>query len=296
MNYSLCCISNKLGRKGVKFQKMTYTRFKSLPKAEAISTLSKRTLNNFVVTHKTIEHCIKIGLEGYRITSDITPVINHPEVNLQLEDLPDFGAINSTIQETSKLITSSGIRVTAHPSEYISLTSLNPTIISNSIRDLISHADIFDRYNLKRNYYNCLNIHCRQEGDAQEISSRFISNYNRLPDAIKKRLVVEVNDNKNGLWNIKNLCNYFYNVAGIPVTFDTLHHVFCNSGESDEEAFEMAYKTWNVTPVFHYSEGVGSTKTHAEFATSKPKNYGKPVIWDIELKGKDDAIELMLTA
>jgi hypothetical protein len=58
----------------------------------------------------------------------------------------------------------------------------------------------------------------------------------------------------------------------------------------------MAYKTWNVTPVFHYSEGVGSTKTHAEFATSLPKNYGKPVIWDIELKGKDDAIELMLTA
>ena len=100
MNYSLCCISNKLGRKGVKFQKMTYTRFKSLPKAEAISTLSKRTLNNFVVTHKTIEHCIKIGLEGYRITSDITPVINHPEVNLQLEDLPDFDAINNTINFT----------------------------------------------------------------------------------------------------------------------------------------------------------------------------------------------------
>ena len=127
MNYSLCCISNQLGRKGIKFQKMTYTRFKSLPKAEAISTLSKRTLNNFVVTHKTIEHCIKIGLEGYRVTSDVTPVINHPEVQLQLEDLPDFDAINNTIKETSNLIATSGIRVTAHPSELSLIHISEPT-------------------------------------------------------------------------------------------------------------------------------------------------------------------------
>lgn len=296
MNYSLCCISNKLSRKGVKFQKMTYTRFKSLDKKEAIKTLSQRIVNNFAVTHKTIEHCVSMSLEGYRLSSDITPVINHPDVDLQLEDLPDFETINSIIKSTSELIKSSGIRITAHPSEFISLTSENPEVIKNSFRDLISHADIFDRYNLKQDYYNCLNIHCRQEGNPVEISTRFINNYNNLPNNVKKRLVVEVNDNKNGIWTIKNLCDYFYNVAGIPVTYDTLHHNFCNNGESDTEAFEMAYKTWNVAPVFHYSEGIESTRNHAEFAKSKPKNYGKDVIWDIELKGKDDAIEMMLTA
>jgi UV DNA damage endonuclease len=294
MNYSLCCISNQQARKGVKFQKMTYTRFKALPRAEAIKILSERILNNFVVTHKTIQHCISMGLEGYRLSSDITPVINHPDVNLSLEDLNNFSVIDSVIKQTAELIKTSGIRITAHPSEFISLTSLNPEVIANSIRDLISHADIFDRYNLKQDYWNCLNIHCRQEGDAQEISTRFINNYNKLPDTVKKRLAVEVNDNKNGVWTIKNLCNYFYNVAGIPVTFDTLHHTFCNHGESDEEAFNMAYKTWPVAPVFHYSEGIGSTRNHAEFASSKPKDYNKPVLWDIELKGKDDAIELML--
>jgi len=296
MNYSLCCISNQLSRSGYKFQKMTYTRFKALPKNEAIKILSSRTLNNFVVTLKTIEHCINMGLNGYRLSSDITPVINHPDVNLCLEDLPDFDTINSIIKITSDLIKSSNIRVTAHPSEFISLTSNNPEVIANSFRDLISHADIFDRYNLKQDYYNCLNIHCRQEGNPVEISQRFINNYNKLPDNVKKRLVVEVNDNKNGIWTVKNLCNYFYNTAGIPVTYDTLHHSFCNTGETDEEVFEMAYKTWPVVPVFHYSEGIGSTRNHAEFAKSKPKNFGKDVIWDIELKGKDDAIALMLAA
>lgn len=294
MNYSLCCISNKLSRKGIKFQKMTYTRFKSLDRKEAVKTLSKRILNNFVVTHNTIEHCINMGLEGYRLSSDITPVINHPDVNLQLEELPDYDTMKSIIKMTSDLIKASNIRITAHPSEFISLTSENNEVIKNSFRDLISHAEIFDRYNLKQDYYNCLNIHCRQEGDPVEISTRFINNYNKLPDTVKKRLVVEVNDNKNGIWTIKNLCTYFFNTVGIPVTYDTLHHSFCNNGESSDEAFELAYKTWNVTPVFHYSEGIGSTRNHAEYAVSKPKNYCKPVIWDIELKGKDDAIEQMM--
>ena len=296
MNYSLCCISNQLSRSGYKFQKMTYTRFKSLPRNEAIKILSARIKNNFLVTFKTIEHCVNMNLEGYRLSSDITPVINHPDVDLRLEDLPDFDIINSLIEMTSSLIKSTNIRVTAHPSEFISLTSENPSVIANSFRDLISHADIFDRFGLKLDYYNCLNIHCRQEGDPVEISKRFINNYNSLPDNVKKRLVVEVNDNKNGTWTVKNLYSHFYLAAGIPVTYDTLHHSFCNSGESDEEAFELAHKTWPVTPVFHYSEGIGSTRNHAEYAKSKPKNFGKDVIWDIELKGKDDAIIQMLAA
>jgi len=296
MNYSLCCISNQLGRSGYKFQKMTYTRFKALPKNEAIKILSERILNNFVVTQKTIEHCVNLGLEGYRLSSDITPVINHPDVDIKLEDLPNFDAINSVIKYTKNLIKASGIRITAHPSEFISLTSENPSVIANSFRDLISHADIFDRYELNQDYYNCLNIHCRQEGNPVEISQRFINNYNRLPDNVKKRLVVEVNDNKNGVWTVKNLYNYFYLAAGIPVTFDTLHHSFCNTGETDEEAFDLAHRSWPVTPVFHYSEGIGTTRNHADYAKSKPKNFGKDVIWDIELKGKDDAIIQMLAA
>lgn len=294
MNYSLCCISNQLSRSGYKFQKMTYTRFKALPKNEAIKILSERILNNFVVTQKTIEHCVNLSLEGYRLSSDITPVINHPDVDIKLEDLPNFDVINSVIKYTKNLIKASGIRITAHPSEFISLTSENPSVIANSFRDLISHADIFDRYELNQDYYNCLNIHCRQEGDPVEISQRFINNYNRLPDTVKKRLVIEVNDNKNGVWTVKNLYNYFYLAAGIPVTFDTLHHSFCNTGETDEEAFELAHRTWPVTPVFHYSEGIGATRNHADYAKSKPKNFGKEVIWDIELKGKDDAIIQML--
>lgn len=293
MNYALCCISNQLARDGYKFQKMTYTRFASLDKKQAISILSERILNNFVVTHKIIEHCVKMGLEGYRLSSDITPVINHPQVNLALEDLPNYNLIKEVIDSTKNYIKSTKIRISAHPSEYISLTSSNEEVIKNSTRDLVSHADIFDRYNLPNNYNSPLNIHCRQEGDPVEVSKTFISNFNKLPNNVKQRLAVEVNDNKNGTWTITNLCKYFFESAGIPVTFDTLHQSFCNDGESDQEAFDLAHKTWPVTPVFHYSEGINGSRNHAEMATSKPKNYGKPVLWDIELKGKDDAIKAM---
>lgn len=295
MNYALCCISNQLAREGYKFQKMTYTRFKSLDKNEAIKILSERILNNFVVTHKVLEHCVKMGLEGYRLSSDLTPVLNHPDVNIRLQDLPNYDTIYSVIRETISYYKRTGIRITAHPSEFISLTSKDPNVIKNSIRDLVSHGEIFDLYELPRSYDACLNIHCRQEGDPEEVSKTFLSNYNKLPETVKSRLTLEVNDNKNGIWTVKNLCKYFYNEAGIPITFDTLHHAHCNSGESDYEAFNLAYKTWPVIPVFHYSEGINGSRNHAETALGLPNGYDKPVLWDIELKGKDDAIALMLS-
>jgi hypothetical protein len=63
---------------------------------------------------------------------------------------------------------------------------------------------------------------------------------------------------------------------------------------SEQEAFELAYSTWPTTPLFHYSEGIGNTRNHADFATALPNSYGRNVYHDVELKGKDWAIYEML--
>src|SRR5210317_869474 len=152
---------------------------------------------------------------------------------------------------------------------------------------------LFDWLDLPKSYQAPLNIHCRKDGDPEEISSRFMSNFKKLPYGVRSRLVLEVNDNKKGVWSIKNLCKFFNKRHGIPITFDSLHHSFCNHNVSEKEAFEMAYETWQqhkTTPVFHYSEGVNGTRKHAEYATSLPNSYGKDVFWEVELKGKDLAI------
>ena len=270
MNLSLCCISNILAEQGIKFRTMTYKSFSSKPREESLLKLSGIIQNNFKTTRDIIHHCKKSGIKGYRLSSDLTPVLNHPDVNLSLEELPEYKIIQYQINELKKAIKETGIKVSAHPSEYITLTSEDPKAIQNSITDLETHADIFDRLDLPQSYEAPLNIHVRKDGDPIDISNRFILNYNKLSSAVRKRLVLENNDNANGVWSVKNLHTYFYQTNGIPVTFDTLHHKILPDNLTEEEAFNLAYETWNTTPIFHYSEGKNNTRAHEHMAQFLP--------------------------
>lgn len=289
MNLSLCCISNVLAEQGHKFRTMTYKSFSSKPREESLEKLSSIISNNFSVTEKIIRHCASSGIKGYRLSSDLCPVIKHPDVMLNLEDLPNYGFIKYEINKVKKAILDTGIRVSAHPSEYITLTSDDPIKVNHSLIDLEFHGEIFDRLELSQTYYNPLNIHVRKEGDAKELTKTFMDNYNKLSDGVKKRLVLENNDTGN-TWTVANLKKYFYNDYGIPVTFDNLHHEMLNHDISHYDAFYDALSTWTVQPLFHYSEGKNGTRSHKDMADNLPVHYNEDVMFDVELKSKDYAI------
>jgi len=290
MKLSLCCISNILAEKGVKFRTMTYKTFSSMNREDALLKLSGIIHNNFNVTYKVMEHCVASGIKGYRVSSDLMPVLNHPDVLMQVEDLPQYGFIEYEIKKIKRFISENDLKVSAHPSEYITLTTDDTKAIQNSILDLETHAKIFDWFGLPQDYSAPLNIHCRKDGEPDIISGAFMNTFDKLSDSVKNRLVIEVNDNVKGVWSVKNLVKYFYDQHNIPITFDTLHHKFLHGDLSDKDAFELAYSTWNTTPVFHYSEGIGDTRNHAGMATGIPDSYGYDVVWDVELKNKDYAI------
>ena len=290
MNLALCCISNLLAEEGHKFRTMTFKSFSSKKKEESLEKLSEIIRNNFSVTEKIIKHCAAKNIKGYRFSSDLTPVLNHPDLLLKLEDLPNFKLIQYELDKIKKAIKETNIRVSAHPSEYISLTSENENVLLNSIRDLESHAELFDRLEISRSYYNPLNIHIRKDGDPFELQKTFMKNFERLSYSVKSRLVLENNDTGT-TWDVKSLKQFFWKNYNIPVTFDNLHHKMLNKGVSYSDAFFDAYETWNdIIPLFHYSEGKDNGRAHKDMAEHLPENYGKEVLFDVELKSKDYAI------
>ena len=289
MNLSLCCISNILAEQGHKFRTMTFKSFSSKERSESLEKLSNIIINNFQVSEKIVRHCKDNNIMGYRLSSDLCPVIKHPDVMLALEDLPNYSEIEKSIKDLSNTIKETGIRVSAHPSEYITLTSDDDVKVQHSIIDLELHAEIFDRLELSETYYNPLNIHIRKEGEPKDLSNIFMKNFERLSDSVKNRLVLENNDTGN-TWTVNNLKKYFYNDYGIPITFDNLHHEMLSHDVSHEDAFFEAYSTWNCTPIFHYSEGKNGTRAHSDMAFGIPENYNKDVLFDVELKNKDYAI------
>jgi len=272
---------------------MTVTQFKKKDRQEALKILCSRIIENFQTLKATVELCKQMQIAGMRIGSDLIPVINHPDLNLDFYKLPMQEEMLHAISEARTSMKNSNLRFSAHPSEFISLTSDNRQVIDNSIRDLIAHALVFELLELPESYEAPLNIHVRKDGDPATISKTAIQNIKRCPQSVVKRLVLENNDNRGGVFSIANLIKYFHAETGIPVTFDNLHHAMLSGDCSEKQAFEAAHATWPVEPIFHYSEGINGTRKHADYATKLPVSY-KPVVWEVELKQKDLAIKQML--
>jgi UV DNA damage endonuclease len=294
MKKSLCCISLKLQEQGVKANTMTKTRFLALERKEALSIVSKRTLNNVIVTRKTIEFCGKNNW-NYRISSDLFPLATLPEANLSLNVLPDYNLILQEFKIASDIIKKYNVRCSTHPDQFVVPASGNPSVSAKSIVELTNHATMMDLFGLPQSYDAPINIHMNcYKGDLQEIANRFISVYNNLPINVKSRLVLE-NEDKPNSWNVQQLYDFIYTKTGIPITYDNLHHR-CNPGKlSAKDAVMLAKSTWPNRSLFHFSDNDLTNKNpraHGDYVRELPTEYvGLDVDFEFEFKAKDYALE-----
>lgn len=291
--FGLCCISLKLKEEGFGHQTMTYKRFSSLPREEALSILGSRIQNNLAVTNKTIQFCANNNYV-YRVSSDIFPLITYDEANVNLEDLPNYDSIQDEFDNIAQTISNTGVRVTCHPSEFNVLASSNQKAVDKTITELNFYSSFFDRIGLEANYNNPMNLHVHNKnGTHSEIINRFLENFNRLDPNCRSRLVIE-NDDKINCWSVRELVEHFHPATKIPITFDYLHHK-CHPDNLDEEtALKMCYDTWHgYRPLFHYSESKpgNNPRAHADYAENPFSTYGLEFDVDMELKSKDYAIE-----
>ena len=289
----LCCISLALKDEGYSFQTMTFKRFSSLPREEALAILGSRIHNNLVVTNKTIEFCAERNYV-YRVSSDIFPLITYDAANVTLEDLPNHDDIQEEFDNIQETISNTRVRVSAHPSEFNVLASTNVAAVEKTITELNFYSSFFDRIGLEANYNNPMNLHVHNKnGTYTEIIDRFMQNFNRLDDNCRARLVIE-NDDKINCWNVDELVNIFHKATNIPITFDFLHHKCNPSGMDEEAAVKSCYETWHgYRPLFHYSESKpgNNPRAHADYAYNKFNNYGLEFDCDFELKAKCLAIQ-----
>lgn len=293
MKPGLCCISLELKDQGIGHQTMTFKRFASLPRSEALTVLGDRILNNLRTTNETIRYCGDNGWT-YRVSSDIFPLITYDAANVSLEDLPNHEDIQDEFDRIEETIASSGVRVSCHPSEFTVLASPNEQAVEKSITELNFYSSFFDRIGLAADHSAPMNFHIHSvNGSKQEVVSRFMRNFDKLDDNCKARIVIE-NDDKINCWSVSDLMEHFHPISKIPITFDYLHHK-CHPGDlSEADAINLCYATWNgVTPLFHYSESkVGNNpRAHADYAENDFDFHGLEFDADFELKAKDFAIK-----
>jgi UV DNA damage endonuclease len=295
MKFGLCCISLNLQEldEPVKFQTMTFKRFSSLPRQEALSILGDRILNNMETTNKIIQYCGDNNYV-YRISSDLFPLITYDEANIELEDLPNYDDIQDSFDSIAQTIATTNVRISCHPSEFNVLASLNSKAVDKTITELNFYSSFMDRIGCPADYRSPMNIHVHNKtGTYNEILNRFITNCDRLDSNCRNRLVLE-NDDKLGGWSVIELIHQIHDITAIPITFDYLHHACHPNGIDEERAINACYRSWDgYKPLFHYSESRpgNNPRAHADYANNIFNTYGLDFDIDFELKMKDKAIE-----
>jgi UV DNA damage endonuclease len=288
----LCCISLKLKEQGYSFKTMTYKRFSSLPREEALEILGDRIHNNMIVTNEIIKFCA-INNWRYRLSSDLMPLISYDKANVDLTDLPNHDEIQDAFDNIECTIKSTGVRISAHPDQFNVLASPDEKVVEKTITELNLMSSLMDRFGLSADHNTPINIHIQnsKDGTREEISYRFLKNFNRLDENCQRRLVVE-NDDRQAAWSVAKLLDIFHPVTNIPITYDS-HHFRLNNPENltAENAAQSCMETWSkFKPLFHFSNGRDhvADKAHSDYVYDIHEElFSRDIDIEYEFKLKD---------
>lgn len=264
-------------------------------KQKGLTYASKLALQNCQDLKKILEWNNTKGIKFFRMSSEIFPWASE----YYFDDLPDWKEIHATLRDVGDYATKNNHRLTFHPGPFNKLTSNDPKVLKNTIKDLEVHAKILDYMGMSKTPYNKINIHVGAHyNNKKEALKNFCSNFEKLSPSVQTRLTVE-NDDKASLYSTKELYENVWSNIGIPIVHDLHHHLFCTGGVSNEKALELATKTWgSVKPVVHYSQSRAEEQNdkkikanaHSDSYWTPVETYGQKVDVMLECKHKEKGL------
>jgi UV DNA damage endonuclease len=257
-------------------------RLKSYSEERLIATVE----NNLSCLLEMLRFNVRHSILFFRIASDLVPFASHPVCRFDWQ-----GYFQSKFDLIGRFIRANRIRISMHPDQFTLINSLDEGVFVRSEKELLYHAHVLDAMSL--DVTAKIQIHVGGVyGDKERSMQRFVDRFNRLPDVVRRRLVVE-NDDRN--YTLKE-CVTISEATGMPVLFDVFHHKVNNNGETIRQAFRMFHGTWKKSdgiPMVDFSlQGMGKAKgSHAQSIDLKDfKEFleqTRPYDFDIMLETKD---------
>lgn len=226
--------------------------------------------------HAIFDYLAKNQIMMYRISSDIAPYVTHP-------DMPQF---HNQIKECAPALRDLGakaraqnLRLSMHPSQFVVLNSPDPKLVDKSVADLLAGAEILDA--LEMGPEAVLVIHVGGTyGDHQTGCERWVETWRRLPEPVRRRLVLENDDIRYSAADVLDI----HEQTGVPLIFD-YQHFWCNNPEGLELALTVPrfVRSWpnGVRCKIHYSSPNTNFREvqQRDRKTNKLKKTSLPPIW-----------------
>jgi UV DNA damage endonuclease len=286
----LCCLNTELRKKNIFCSRTMIRKNFTIKKAQELS------LKNIEDIGKMAKWNYENNIFVFRISSDIFPHFTDEETE---EYSLDFA--KDALEEVGILCKKYKQRITMHPGQYNQVGAKEKRVFENTVKDLKMHADILDMMGMDNNSVLCVHgggIY----GNIKETTKRWISQFEDLPDNVKRRLAIE---NCERCYSVID-CLKIAEACNIPLIFDCHHYECYNKVEEKEQIdiedyMDRVVSTWkkrNIKPLFHISEQRPDSRlgTHSDFIEklppyylSFPEKYGDLDI-EIEAKMKEKAI------
>ena len=263
-----------------------------------IEELKRRILQNLDDLYKMLQWNEANGIRVFRLSSEMFQHKN----NKRVQDYSYDFAI-PMLQKIGAYAREKGHRLTFHPGQFNNLGSNRESVIQQTLLDLEYHADVLDLMGMGPD--SVMVIHGGgMYGDKPGTMKRWIANYNKLPDKIKRRLVLE---NCEKCYSIRDCLKMSFK-CGVPVVLDT-HHFECYKKLHPDESFKepaeyipFILDTWadkGIKPKFHVSEqGSGKIGHHSdyidilpEYLLNIPQKFDTHIDIMIEAKMKELSIQ-----
>ncbi|NWG21767.1 MAG: UV damage endonuclease UvsE [Chloroflexi bacterium] len=197
----------------------------------------------------------------YRLPEDLLAAEDSAGVMLAQRAAADmFG-------EAGALARSAAIRLTVHSALSSALGTAAPDVAARAGQVVGLQAALLDALGVGAESVVVLHVGGASDDRAAAIE-RFAARFERLAPAVRRRMAVEHDDTRFGLFDVLRL----HRITGVPVVFDALHLQLHNPERIGlAEALSLALATWppGVRPEVHFS-------TQRTEAHMQPQSRGAP--------------------
>lgn len=259
INIGFACLANGL----------KHSDYKIIRKANLTDEKVKDIISyNLDSLENIINYNIKNNIKLFRISSDLIPFGSSPVNKINWESI-----FRDKFKVIADKIKFGNIRVSMHPGQYTVLNSPNDEVVKRAIADLDYHAKILEL--LETDFSSKLVLHIGGiYGDKDSAIKRFIKNFSRLSDNVRKRLVIENDDRSFNILDVLKIGEQI----NIPVIFDNLHHEINppQIKKTDHEWInlcKLTFKSEDGRQKIHYSQQDVSKQIGAHSKTINPEKF-----------------------
>jgi len=180
----------------------------------------------------------------FRISSGTIPFGGHPVNGLAWED-----ALADRLAAIAELVRAAGLRLSAHPGQFVVLGSPDERVVGAALADLEYHARLLTSLGLDRSHGIVVHVG-GVYGDRATAAQRFVRSVERLGDDAHARLRLEHDER----WTLAEVLPVAAEI-GAPVVFDRFHHDLNPSfpGTEVAELVRRVGETWRGPQELHFS-------------------------------------------